>query len=423
MPLKIVLTTHGSTGDIYPVIRLAVALQEAGHTVRFATSEPFRAEVETAGVPFFQIPPNWSQSDLRYWMGRMQKLKSPVSQLRELYKAAAPHMEEVIEGMDRALDGADCLVSSYLFPMNRAIAERRGIPFVSLAFAHNSVPSRYMPPHGLPRLRGAPRWLQLRWNRFAWKLGNVIVDTAINSTISRQLKRKGLAPVKDFFSKSADLVLVTVSPGLMRPNIELHPRFQFSGYLRWQSQEKPETDQRILAFCGQKQVPIITFGSMVYDYPERYINRLVACWPQDKQLIVQPGWSGFKIPADAPHILQVEQMSHDQLLPHASVVIHHGGAGTTASVLYAGKPHIVVPHIGDQFFFGDEIKRLRCGLRLEKERWPEKLASRVATIEANPEFQTNATRHQTTLAQEDGPTEAVRQIEAFVAGQKNAQLP
>ena len=35
--MRVILTSHGSTGDIYPVIALAVAMQRAGHKVRFAT--------------------------------------------------------------------------------------------------------------------------------------------------------------------------------------------------------------------------------------------------------------------------------------------------------------------------------------------------------------------------------------------------
>lgn len=33
-----------------------------------------------------------------------------------------------------------------------------------------------------------------------------------------------------------------------------------------------------------------------------------------------------------------------------SAVCHHGGAGTTAAGLRAGKPTIIVPFFGDQFF-------------------------------------------------------------------------
>lgn len=412
--MSIVITTHGSTGDIYPLIRLAVALQDAGHTVRFASSKPFQPDVEAAGVPFFRIPPDWDKAELQYWMGRLQKLKSPVAQLKELYRAAAPHIEAIVDGMESALEGADCLISSYLFPMNKAIAQKHGVPFISYAFAHNTVPSRFYPPHDFPRLRGMPDWIQLRWNRLCWQIGNFVVDATINATISRSLKRKGLPPVRDFFSKSAELVLVAVSPGLMRPRIKLNPRFQFAGYCRWQSPTDPVAEARIRAFRGDSLAPVLTFGSMVYERPQAFMDRLVASWPRERKLIVQPGWSGFKVPTGATNILEVGAMSHDQLFQHASVVIHHGGAGTTASVLHAGKPHIVVPHIGDQDFFGAEIVRLGCGIRARKSTWPEKLASKVAKIEGRPTYLNAARECLEVLSHEDGPAESVRQIELFL---------
>ncbi len=161
-------------------------------------------------------------------------------------------------------------------------------------------------------------------------------------------------------------------------------------------------------------MPIITFGSMVYDKPEEVMQRLVAAGPKDKKLIVQTGWSGFKVPAGATNILELGPMSHDQLLQHASVVIHHGGAGTTASVLYSGKPHIVVPHIGDQDFFSAEVKRLGCGIKLGKKHWPEKLASKVDLVENEPSYLAAAKAARISLEQENGPQEAVQQIEAFL---------
>src|SRR5690606_39218697 len=159
---------------------------------------------------------------------------------------------------------------------------------------------------------------------------------------------------------------VAVSPGLMRPRIKLNPRFQFVGYSRWQAPVDDVAEERIRAFLGGELAPTLTFGSMVYDQPEAVMERLIASWPSERKLIVQPGWSGFKVPRSAENILEVGPMSHDQLFRHASVVIHHGGAGTTASALHAGKPHIVVPHIGDQQFFSSEVVRLGCGIRARK---------------------------------------------------------
>lgn len=412
--MQAVLTTHGSTGDIFPMIALGVGLREAGHAVRFATSPPFRAEVEASGLEYVDLPPRWTLRELSHWMGRLQLYSNPLFQLRELYRAAKPHIAQTIDEMDAVLEGADVLVSSYLFPMNRALAQRRGVPFATFAFAHNTVPSRYYPPEGFPRLNGAPRIVQHAWNRTCWRIGNFAVDTVINQTIARQLRARGLPLVKDFFSKPAELVLVAVSPGLMKPPFRLNPRFRFVGYCRWQAQASEALEREILGFTGGARVPVLTFGSMVYREPGAWMRRLVAAWPRDRRLIVQRGWSGFEPVPDAPNIKLIGAMSHDQLFQHASAVIHHGGAGTTATVLHAGRPHVIVPHIADQTFFAQEVIRLGCGLKIRKRTWPEKLAAAVARAEGDAAISRNAARARAVLAAENGPAAAVRELESFV---------
>jgi len=44
-----------------------------------------------------------------------------------------------------------------------------------------------------------------------------------------------------------------------------------------------------------------------------------------------------------------------------SAVCHHGGAGTTAAGLRAGKPSIIVPFFGDQFFWGNVVEKCGAG--------------------------------------------------------------
>ena len=70
----------------------------------------------------------------------------------------------------------------------------------------------------------------------------------------------------------------------------------------------------------------------------------------------QAGWAGLASFEDRPEILVVGKVSHDQLFRHGSVIIHHGGAGTTASALHAGVPQIIVPHFGDQFLWAREVR-------------------------------------------------------------------
>jgi len=420
--MRVILTSHGSTGDIYPVIALAVALQKAGHHVRFATIPHYKEEIEAAGIEFYPLCPNWEQADLSYWMGRLQKIRTPIYQLREIYVGAKKYIPEMIARMDAIMPETDLVVSSYLFPMNRGIAERHNVPFATLAFAPHVIPSPDYPPENFP----SPRWLgettRRAWNRWLWKTANAVVDRVINNCVASELRAAHLPKVRNFFSKPAGRVLVTVSEKLLRPPAaEIDPRFKWVGYCRWQSPESAEIDAEIRAFTGDERVPILTFGSMVYDNPGAWMERFVRAWPRDRKIIVQRGWAQFPQLGDDAHIKVIGKVSHDQLFKHASAVIHHGGAGTTASALHAGVPQIVVPHIGDQTFFGMEVERLGCGFRLKKNVWPEQLHSALARLAATTTHAQRAKEVRTQLLSENGPVTAVAELESFVAESKVAQ--
>lgn len=414
--MRVILTSHGSTGDIYPIIALAVAMQKAGHDVRFATIPHYKQEIEGAGVEFYPLCPNWEQADLSYWMGRLQRIRTPIYQLREIYVGAKAYIPEMITRMDAALASADLLVSSYLFPMNKGIADRRGVPFATFAFAHHVVPSGEYPPENVP----SPRWLPPRtrraWNHWLWKMGNAVVDRVINNATRNEMRAAALPKVRNFFSAPADRVLVGVSETLMRPSAaDLDSRFRFVGYCRWQAPEDGRLDEEISRFCAGEKVPIVTFGSMVYDNPGETMERFVRAWPRHRKVIVQRGWAQFPALSEDGHIKVIGKVSHDQLFRHASAIVHHGGAGTTASCLHAGKPQVVVPHIGDQTFFGREVERLGCGFRLSKNRWPETLHGALDRLLSDTRFAQNAARVQRVLFQENGPARAIAELEAYVA--------
>ncbi|HZP61684.1 MAG TPA: nucleotide disphospho-sugar-binding domain-containing protein, partial [Opitutaceae bacterium] len=337
---------------------------------------------------------------------------------------AMPYIPEMIERMERALDDADLLVSSYLFPMNKSVADRKGVPFATFAFAHQVVPSPDYPPENFHPPRWFPRPLRRLWNRTLWRIGNAAVDTVINRTIAGPLRAAGLPKVRNFFSEPAARVLVAVSEKLMRPEgAEIHSRFRFTGYCRWQAAEDVALETEVAAFTAGERVPVLTFGSMVYDNPRAVMRRFVKNWPRGKKIILQSGWAGFAAPADCPHLMVIGKVSHDQLFQHASMVIHHGGAGTTASVLHAGVPQIVVPHIGDQMFFGQEVERLGCGFRLAKKSWPQQLYPATERITANSAYARQASAARAILLAENGPARAIEELERFVAESRAAAKP
>lgn len=61
------------------------------------------------------------------------------------------------------------------------------------------------------------------------------------------------------------------------------------------------------------------------------------------------------------NVMIIGNVPHDWLFKHVSVVVHHGGAGTTAAGIAAGKPTIVVPFFGDQPFWGAMVEKTGAG--------------------------------------------------------------
>lgn len=86
-----------------------------------------------------------------------------------------------------------------------------------------------------------------------------------------------------------------------------------------------------------------------------------------------------------------------------SIVCHHGGAGTTAAGLRAGKPTVIVPFFGDQFFWGTVVEQKGAG--------PKPLPGKTVTAEElakafrmahRPAMRTAAARIRDDISREDG---------------------
>ena len=92
---------------------------------------------------------------------------------------------------------------------------------------------------------------------------------------------------------------------------------------------------------------------------------LVALIRKSLQLTGQRGiLCGFRFDenrvADSENCIFVDEVPHPLLFTRLAAVVHHGGSGTTATAALAGVPQIIVPHILDQYFWGQRV--FRCGL-------------------------------------------------------------
>src|SRR6516165_11038559 len=84
------------------------------------------------------------------------------------------------------------------------------------------------------------------------------------------------------------------------------------------------------------------------------VSRVVVAALQKAKVrgILATGWGGLTA-SDLPDTIhKIDDAPHDWLFPRVAAVVHHGGAGTTAAGLRAGRPTVIAAFFGDQPFWG-----------------------------------------------------------------------
>lgn len=107
----------------------------------------------------------------------------------------------------------------------------------------------------------------------------------------------------------------------------------------------------------------IGFGSIVVDDPDALTQAVYeATQLAGVRALVATGWGSLGGATPVPsNVFLLNSCPHDWLFERVSCVVHHGGAGTTAAGIAAGKPTVVVPFFGDQPFWGSMIARAGAG--------------------------------------------------------------
>ncbi|CAN5352756.1 hypothetical protein BH10PSE12_BH10PSE12_19260 [soil metagenome] len=106
---------------------------------------------------------------------------------------------------------------------------------------------------------------------------------------------------------------------------------------------------------------------------------------------------------------------HSLLFPRVDLIVHHGGIGTTGQALRAGKPQLVVPHMGDQSDNARRIVRMGVGRQLAPRGFTTQgAASVLSTLMADEGLRSQARRVGKLISSEDGAAAAALVIARLV---------
>merc|ERR1719203_2099760 len=114
-------------------------------------------------------------------------------------------------------------------------------------------------------------------------------------------------------------------------------------------------------------------------------------------------------------VLFLETAPHEWLFPQCACAVHHGGAGTTAAALRAGRPTIITPFGGDQFFYAQAAEKAGVGVAMKQisKVTPGALAQAIAKAKA-PAMAKAASDLGGRLQAEDGLGMGVKAVDDWI---------
>jgi UDP:flavonoid glycosyltransferase YjiC (YdhE family) len=395
--LNIVIQVVGSRGDVQPFVALGKVLKGTyGHRVRLATHPNFKNFVQENGLEFFSI--GGDPSRLMAFMvknpslmpGFRSMLSGDIGQRRrdvaEYIQGCWRSCYEAGDGMSlRATDDdlsendfgsepaarpfvADCIIANPPSFAHIHCAEKLGIP-LHIMFTMPYSPTQAF-PHPLANIQSSNADPQLT-NYLSYIMIEVLSWQGLGDIINRfRSKCLGLDPVSLIWAPGMLQRLKIPhtycwSPALIPKPKDWDPLISISGFyfLNLASNYTPTPDFQ--AFLDAGPAPVyIGFGSIVLDDPNAMTELIFDVVRKTGQrVLLSKGWGG--IGADSLRIpdgvFMLGNVPHDWLFQHVSCVVHHGGAGTTAAGIAAGRPTVVVPFFGDQPFWGAMVARAGAG--------------------------------------------------------------
>lgn len=407
------MATWGSRGDFQPYLALSLGLQAAGHDVQLASpnANGFDSAARAVGVEFTDLGGLVDTARVAAVIDDMSRSVNPIAHMRRLIdEFLAPELESMYRALLPLAEWSDIVVTHMVQWAGFMAAERAGRPVVSGSLAHAGIPSRHWVPAPLPYL--GPLITDLCWRAVAG-----FVSRSWGPPINAERVRLGFAPIPNFaidglYSRS--LNLIAVSPTIATEQPDWAPRHRVTGYWFLDRPEwTPPSD--LAAFMDDGPPPVvISFGSMATAEAEATTRLLYQTADRASvRAVIQAGVAGLGTPSPPSNVFIAGDVPHDWLFPKARLVVHHGGAGTSAAVFRAGVPHVYVPHIADQNFWAKTARSLGvAGPSLwRRSLTSSALADRIRATAANDSMHRRARDLAARIHTEDGVGVAVRLIE------------
>ncbi len=418
--MNIAVVTIGSQGDVWPYISLGLGLKQAGHRVRLIAPDDFGATITERGLEFIPLGVNMHKM---VQLANSQAGESNGGFFRVFHQVTHDYQllfEQILDNTWQACQGVQAIIFSAFATHAYYMAQQLSVlgcwtMLYPIFLATRTQPNFAFPfqlPLGSAFNRLTYTAIEQLWQQLTARLLN-----------QWRYKRLGLPPVSLTEWPYRQLngqpvpVLCGFSTSVFPKPADWDAHVHVTGYwfLDHSPNWQPPTD--LLDFINSGPPPIcIGYGSKSIGKPAATAELMREALARTQQrAILLKGW-GWDSLQSWKGIYLAESIPHDWLFPRVALIVHRGGAGTTAAGLRAGVPSIITPFSFDQSFWGRQVKRLGVGpapIPL-KRLTSEKLADAISTATSDTYMQQRAAALGERIRSEDGVTRAVEVIEHYL---------
>ncbi len=365
--MKIVLATFGSRGDVQPMLALSLALTAEGHNVLLAGPPEKANWAKQLGCPFHPLGRN-----ITSFLDDLKDAHSFRSGVR-FFCFMRREIRDQLEALPEIISGADLVVGASLVIALPTVTESMGIPYRYVAFTPQIIPSGYHPFVAFKYQR-FPRC----YNRMSWRAIRFFDKFNLTRVINRKRRSLGLEPIQDaWYHILGRRIIVASDKEVSKVAPDVKPDCMQTGYLHLNQSDQhiPELE----TFLDAGEPPVYAgFGSMPVQDQAGNVPMIVdAARKAGQRVVIGKFWDDPCEYSGSKDVFFISKYPHLKLFPYMAAVIHHGGAGTTASSAISGVPQLIVPHVLDQYYWGHQVHESGLG---SKPIWRSRLSVKKLAV-------------------------------------------
>jgi len=374
--MRFLLTAGPGTGHFHPLVPVAKALQQAGHTVGFVTADSSRAMVERSGFDFFSTDIEWEVMAARNMIG-VKSFEDFQRIQREMLKKDPPSFLRMMLGMFAGQFGQHTLpkvleAASTFKPdliLRNSLEFSGGVAAEKLGLAHASIQVGGVRPGDFPK-------------------------DALTEHMTALGTLAGLPPQIAYDSLFRYLHLSLMPPSYFHGGMP-----ETTHYLSAQTFDQSGTEGLPDWLESLKGRPLlyVTLGTVANRLLHLLHPLVEGVRDEPLEIIVTVGrdQDPAQLGPQPPNVHVERYIPQSLLLPRCELAIMHGGYSTIASGLIHGLPLVIVPVAADQPMNAQLCRDLGVAEVLDTEGLTAEIVrTAVRKVRSTPSYRQAAQRFQ-----------------------------